>query len=95
MPNLGNDTGCSSQHRDDEPRNPPSELDRAAKKTLRASEQKEADRAAWQEQTQALDAQKLVFVDECGSNIALTRLYARSARGKRAYGAIPTTCATS
>ena len=41
------------------------------------------------EQAQTLDAGKLVFVDECGSNIALTRLYARSPRGKRAYGAIP------
>jgi len=36
-----------------------------------------------------LDADKLVFVDEYGSNIALTRLYARSPSGKRAYGAIP------
>ncbi|SRR6266851_1253111 len=59
------------------------------KKTLHASEQKEAERAAWREQAQTLDADKLVFVDECGSNIALTRLYARSLRGKRAYGAIP------
>ncbi len=59
------------------------------KKTLRASEQKEAARAAWQEQARTLDAGKLVFVDECGSNIALTRLYARSPKGRRAYGAIP------
>jgi transposase len=59
------------------------------KKTLRASEQKEADRAAWREQAQTLDAGRLVFVDECGSNIALTRLYARSPKGKRAYGAVP------
>jgi transposase len=59
------------------------------KKTLRASEQKEEDRAAWREQAQTLDAGKLVFVDECGSNIALTRLYARSPKGKRAYGAVP------
>lgn len=59
------------------------------KKTLRASEQKEEERAAWREQAQALDAGKLVFIDECGSNIALTRLYARSPRGKRAYGTVP------
>ncbi|HYU74828.1 MAG TPA: IS630 family transposase [Ktedonobacteraceae bacterium] len=59
------------------------------KKTLRASEQKEEDRAAWREQAQTLDAGKLVFIDECGSNIALTRLYGRSPKGKRAYGAIP------
>jgi len=30
-----------------------------------------------------------VFLDEYGSNIALTRLYARSPKGKRIYGAIP------
>ncbi|GHO58522.1 IS630 family transposase [Ktedonobacter robiniae] len=59
------------------------------KKTLRASEQKEADRAVWRAQAQTLDAGKLVFVDECGSNIALTRLYARSPKGKRVYGAVP------
>jgi len=59
------------------------------KKTLRASEQKEADRAAWRTQAQTLDAGKLVFLDECGSNIALTRLYGRSPKGKRACGAVP------
>jgi transposase len=59
------------------------------KKTLRASEQKEAERAAWREQAQTLDASKLVFLDECGSNIALTRLYGRSPKGMRAYGSVP------
>ncbi len=59
------------------------------KKTLRASEQKEEERAAWRKRAQTLDASKLVFLDECGSNIALTRLYARSPKGKRACGAIP------
>jgi transposase len=59
------------------------------KKTIRASEQNEADRAAWGEQAKELDASKLVFIDECGSNIALTRLYARSPKGERVYGAVP------
>jgi len=59
------------------------------KKTLRASEQKEAERIAWREQVQTLDAGKLIFIDECGSNIALTRLYARSPRGRRVYGTVP------
>ncbi len=31
----------------------------------------------------------LVFVDEAGVNIAMTRLYARSAKGSRAYGECP------
>src|SRR2546421_4405833 len=44
---------------------------------------------AWREHAKTLDASKLVFSDECGSNIALTRLYARSPKGKRVYGAVP------
>jgi transposase len=36
-----------------------------------------------------LDPGKLVFVDECSTNIALTRLYARAPRGERAYGEAP------
>ena len=59
------------------------------KKTIRASEQNEADRAAWREQAKELDANKRVFIDECGSNIALTRVHARSPRGKRVYGSVP------
>ncbi len=31
----------------------------------------------------------MVFVDECGSNIALTPIYARAPKGQRAYGSIP------
>jgi hypothetical protein len=30
-----------------------------------------------------------VFVDECSTNIALTRLYGRAPRGERAYGQAP------
>ncbi len=30
-----------------------------------------------------------MFVDECGSHIALTRLYARAPRGQRAQGSVP------
>jgi transposase len=31
----------------------------------------------------------LVFVDECGSNIALTPSYARAPKGQRAHGSVP------
>lgn len=31
----------------------------------------------------------MVFVDECGSNIALTPLYARAPKGERAQGRVP------
>ncbi len=36
-----------------------------------------------------IDPARLVFVDECGTNITLTRLYARAPRGERAFGKVP------
>src|SRR5207244_4931695 len=59
------------------------------KKTLGATERDEAARAGYREQIKQLDANQIVVVDECGSNIALTPLYARAPKGKRAYGSIP------
>jgi transposase len=59
------------------------------KKTLQASERKEADRKLWQEKAKELKREDLLFLDECGSNIALTRLYARAPKGKRVYGSVP------
>lgn len=54
-----------------------------------ATERSESDRAAWHDLTGYLPVNNLVFVDECGSNIALTSLYARAPRGERAYGSVP------
>ena len=54
-----------------------------------ATERSETDRAAWRDLTEYLPVNDLVLVDECGSNIALTPLYARAPRGKRAYGSVP------
>jgi len=59
------------------------------KKTLVASEQDEAKRAAWREQAKELPTQDLVIVDETGSRINLTPLYAYAPRGKRAIGKVP------
>jgi transposase len=56
---------------------------------LGASERDEQKRGAWRERVKALDPKKLVFVDECSTNIALTALYARAPRGERAYGRAP------
>jgi len=36
-----------------------------------------------------IDPKRFVFVDECGTNITLTRLYARAPRGERAFGKVP------
>ena len=36
-----------------------------------------------------IDPARIVFVDECGTNITLTRLYARAPTGERALGKVP------
>jgi transposase len=59
------------------------------KKSLFAAERSETDRAAWRDLIGYLPVNDLVFVDECGSYIALTPLSARAPRGQRAYRAAP------
>jgi transposase len=54
-----------------------------------AAERSDTARAAWRDLRGYLPINDLVFVDECGSTIALTRLYARAPRGQRAYGSAP------
>lgn len=54
-----------------------------------ANERNEQERAAWRAEVSRLSASQLVFVDECGSNIALTPMYARAPRGQRARGSVP------
>ena len=61
----------------------------AKKKSLGASERNEEERAAWRENASQLPTESLVFIDECGSNIALTPLYARAPKGERARGSVP------
>jgi transposase len=61
----------------------------AQKKTLGANERNEEERTAWRAEVSPLPAQQLVFVDECGSNIALTPIYARAPKGERATGRVP------
>jgi transposase len=64
-------------------------LPRRKKKSLAASERNEEERVSWRQQMSRLEAKRLVFVDECGSNIALTPLYARAPKGERARGSVP------
>jgi transposase len=56
---------------------------------LAASERSEEERARWRDQMKEHDASQFVFVDECGSNIALTPLYARAPKGQRATDHVP------
>jgi transposase len=61
----------------------------AKKKSIGATERNEEERAAWRENASKFSTDDLVFIDECGSNIALTPLYARAPKGERARGNVP------
>jgi transposase len=56
---------------------------------LGATERNEEESAAWHEKASSLPTDALVFIDETGSNIALTPLYARAPKGERATGKVP------
>lgn len=85
---MGSGNREQSKHDDDEPRHRAPEVDQK-KKVLQASEQKEEERQQWRDKVKEFDRTKFVFLDESGSNIALTRRYARAPKGKRAKGSIP------
>lgn len=85
---MGKHPWRAGQYRDDEPGSgPPGSATK--KKTLSARERSETDGAAWHDLSGYLPVNDLVFIDECGSNIALTPLSARAPRGQRAYGVAP------
>ncbi len=48
-----------------------------------------AEREAFATRQPSLDARRLVFLDETGSNVAMSRRYARSRRGHPVYGSVP------
>jgi transposase len=53
-------------------------------------ERDEWRRATWRVTVaHSLDARSLVFVDEMGTNVSLSPLYAWSKKGQRAYGSVP------
>ena len=67
--------------------------DYTVKKTAHAAEQERADvkaaREAWSDRQLEFEPARLIFLDECGTNTKMARLYARSRRGKRCRAAIP------
>ena len=50
---------------------------------------------AWRQQAATLQSSDLVFVDETGSHIAMTPLYAYAPKGQRAIGTVPRNYGTS
>jgi transposase len=85
---VGKSLGRQGQPKHDEPSDAGSRR-HTKKKTLAASEQNQQDRGAWQVQAKQLDAHHLVFIDECGSTIALTPRYGWAIKGQRVSGSVP------
>jgi len=85
---VGARAGDAGEHHGDASRPGPPGLD-PKKKTLQASEQDPVARATWRADVAPVPAECLVFVDESGASVRLTRLYARAPRGERAVGRIP------
>lgn len=61
----------------------------AKKKSLIASERDDAARAAWWQEIQELEWERLVFVDESGCHLGFTPLYGWAPRSERAVGSAP------
>ena len=59
------------------------------KKTLAATERDEQKRSAFRERLRGVDPERLIFVDESSTNVALTPRYARAPKGERAHGKAP------
>jgi transposase len=60
------------------------------KRSMGAGERDEFLRAAWRAMVAGrIDAERLVFVDEMGTNVSLSPLYAWSRKGERAFGSAP------
>jgi transposase len=59
------------------------------KKTLGATERNEEKRSAFRERLEGVDPERLVFVDESLTNIAMVPRYARAPKGERAFGKAP------
>jgi len=65
----------------------------ASKKSLHAAEQDRADvaqaREQWKAEQSALDAERLVFIDETGTSTNMARLRGRAPRGERLCAKVP------
>ena len=59
------------------------------KKTLAATERNEEKRSAFRERIRGVDPERLLFVDESSTNIAMVPRYARAPKGDRAHGKAP------
>jgi transposase len=86
---LGREDGRARVRLRDEPSHTPQARLDPKKRSLGATERDEEARSAFRERLRGVDPERLVFVDESSTNIALTPRYARAPKGERAYGKTP------
>jgi transposase len=61
----------------------------AKKRTVAASEQDPARRAAWWDEVAPIAREELIFIDESGTNVTATPRYGWAPKGARAHGRAP------
>lgn len=86
---VGGDERDPGEPRDDESGDHPAPRVDPEKKSRRASERDEEQRAAWRTRTRGIDPRRFVWVDETGSHLGMTRAYSRAPRGRRALSTVP------
>jgi transposase len=59
------------------------------KKTLAATERDEQKRGIFRQRLRGVDPERLIFVDESSTNIAMVPRYGRAPKGERAHGKAP------
>lgn len=85
---MGAGDGCAAESGDHEPDDPPIGVD-PKKRRVAASERDDDARAAWWDETLTLPVEHFLFVDETGTNTAMTARYGWAPRGQRATGVAP------
>lgn len=85
---MGTNPSPEDQLYDDVARHPTGKMD-TKKKLIHASEQDEAQRAAFVEHMATLPTQDIVVIDESGTRIGMTPTYGRAPRGQRAVDQAP------
>jgi transposase len=86
---VGGDAGGTGQSCNHESGDLPALRLDPEKKSRRASERSEEKRTTWRTRTRDLDPERLIFVDETGSHVGMTRTHSRAPRGERAVSTTP------
>jgi transposase len=86
---MGRASGSERFALRDEPGHTPQARLDLQKKTLAATERDEQKRGIFRQRLRGVDHERLIFVDESSTNIAMVARYGRAPKGERAHGKAP------